>query len=109
VNRPGGVRSNPTRVRADDFLAALQRAGMSERDLADLLGMTQQSIDRMVHGRSPASPRFVRDVGLVLGGRLGEDADFVRSVLFTGSVVAEPKRSVLAARLALEGEEADVS
>jgi transcriptional regulator with XRE-family HTH domain len=89
-------------VRAGDFHSALQRAGMTERDLADLLGMTQQSIDRMIHGRSPASPRFVRDVGLVLGERLGEDADFVRSVLFTGSVVAEPKRSVLTARISME-------
>jgi hypothetical protein len=94
--------TNPTRVRPQNFHDVLRRARMTERDLAERLGVTQQSVDRMVRGLAPASPRFVRDVGLVLGDRLEEDADFVRSVLFTGSVVAYSRPSVLATRILKE-------
>jgi hypothetical protein len=100
MNRPGGQKSNPTRVRSQTFHDVLRRAGMTERTLADHIGMTQASVDRMVRGLSPASPRFTRDVGLVLGERLNEDPDFVRSIVFTGSVMVKPSSSVLATRIA---------
>jgi hypothetical protein len=95
-----GHRTNPVRVRAEAFHALLSRAGLSERDLAHQLGVTQQSVDRMVRCVAPASPRFVRDVGLVLAAYLDEDPAFLRSVVFTDPDRSDEPRSVLAARVA---------
>jgi plasmid maintenance system antidote protein VapI len=94
------TRPNPTRVRPQNFADVLRRAGMSERTLANELGVTQQSVDRMVRGLAPASPRFARDSALILAGRLGEEPAFLRSLLFAGLDERPDERtSVLARRM----------
>jgi len=100
-----GHRTNPVRVRTENFHAVMRRAGMSERDLASELGVTQQSVDRMVRGLAPASPRFVRDCCICLGARLGEDPSFLRGVLFTDPDTPDEPTSVLERRVAAMTQE----